>query len=173
METEIWKDIPWYEGKYQVSNLGRVKKIKTSKRSSEKILKHWLTTSWYCNICLYNNWIPKMYSIHRLVLLAFIWKSDLDVNHKDWNKQNNYINNLEYTSKSYNIKHSIYILWNKNSVGNNKKKIEQYDLLWNKLNIFNTIKEAWDNLWIKDPTSLSACCKWKQKTAYWFKWKYI
>jgi len=67
---------------------------------------------------LFKNGIGKKHSVHRLVAIAFIdnFNKKTDVNHIDGNKLNNNINNLEWVTKSENIKHSIKILKNKNGL---------------------------------------------------------
>lgn len=93
---EIWKDIKDYEGLYQVSNLGRVK-------SKRKILK--AINSEYLKVGLSKNGVQKTLTIHRLVAQAFIDNpNDYNfVNHKDENKHNNNLNNLEWCNNLYNV----------------------------------------------------------------------
>ena len=110
---EIWKDIKGYEGIYQVSNLGNVKsllrqvKIGNNKRViAEKLLTPIKTTNgYYCVNFTHNN--RKQYLVHRLVAEAFYGTNiDLVVNHKDFNKQNNRLDNLEFCTQKENIYHS-------------------------------------------------------------------
>lgn len=99
---EIWKDIEGYEGLYQVSNFGRVKSLYFGK---EKILKQSKHKDEYLQVSLSRNGKKKTFTIHKLVALAFIPNPDnlLEVNHKDENKQNNHIENLEFCNHTYNI----------------------------------------------------------------------
>ena len=123
METEIWKDVPDYEGLYQVSNLGRVKSLpKSIKRkgnckiiTKEKILKLCPDTAGYYRVSFFKNNKIKQYSIHKLVAMAFLNHTPCRykevINHIDFNIQNNNINNLEVVSMRENsnrkhIKHS-------------------------------------------------------------------
>jgi hypothetical protein len=108
---EIWKDIKGYEGLYQVSNLGRIKSlsIKVHNRvTREKIMMSQLSNSGYYYICLSNNKTKKYLFVHRIVALEFIYnpKCKEQVNHIDGNKINNCIKNLEWVSRSENIKHA-------------------------------------------------------------------
>lgn len=111
---EIWKDIPGYEGKYQVSSYGRVKSIaryRKSKNNSkvfvpEKILKGKLNRDGYVTYALCTGTHKKMkyYMAHRLVAMAFIPNpNNLPIiNHRDENPQNNIVSNLEWCDYSYN-----------------------------------------------------------------------
>lgn len=94
---EIWKTITGYED-YQVSNLGRVKSLK---RGKEKILKNLDRGNGYFYIELNR----KKYSVHRLVAEAFLENPENlpQINHKDENKQNNCVSNLEWCSSQYNM----------------------------------------------------------------------
>jgi len=101
MDKEIWKDIEDYEGYYQVSNLGRVKSIIKRK---EKILKACEDPNGYYIVTLYKDSIKKSFSVHRLVIVAFI-KNEFDlpqVDHIDRNKLNNNLDNLRWVSYSEN-----------------------------------------------------------------------
>ena len=134
MPEEIWKDIPGYEGLYQVSSLGRVKKLdtylvdKNGKRYHRKgrILKPntWkqktrLSTNRKV-VDLYKNGRRKTFRIHRLVAIAFIPNPDKkpDINHIDGNGENNNINNLEWVTKNENMWHARYILGFQNGFKN-------------------------------------------------------
>ena len=100
---EIWKDIPNYEGMYQVSNLGRVKSLKFNK---EKVLKPLPNRRGYCKVILCKGGAQKQKSIHRLVLLAFVGESELEVNHINGIKTDNSLENLEYCTRRENIRHA-------------------------------------------------------------------
>lgn len=101
---EVWKDVIEWESLYQVSNYGNVK----SKRTN-KILKPYKTPSGYFTVSLCNNGYQKNVLVHRLVCLAFIGDMPiLDcVNHKDGNKQNNRLENLEWSTYYENNIHAI------------------------------------------------------------------
>lgn len=113
---EIWKDICEYKGIYQVSNCGRVKRLayeikNPAPRANGSVLKfkeHLLTprkiTHGYLSIMLYKKGKPKNYKIHRLVAQAFIPNPDNlpEVNHKDEDKTNNCVDNLEWCTHKYN-----------------------------------------------------------------------
>ena len=106
---EIFKDIPGYEGRYQVSNKGRVKSFGNDKHRKEKILKPIKTKLGYLIIGFYKNDKYRRFRIHRLVLSTFIGKSSLDCNHKNGIKTDNRLENLEYCTRSENIIHAFKI----------------------------------------------------------------
>jgi hypothetical protein len=97
---EIYKKICGYEN-YEVSNQGNIKNIKTG-----KILKPQLSSSGYYNITLSQDGIRETPTVHSLVAMHFIETKNQTVNHKDGNKLNNSIDNLEYVTYSENTKHA-------------------------------------------------------------------
>ena len=96
---EIWKDIKGYEGLYQISNFGNIKSLRTN-----KLVKAFKNTKGYCQVSLWNNNVKKMFVVHRLVAQEFIPNPNnlLQVNHKDEDKKNNNVDNLEWCSVKYN-----------------------------------------------------------------------
>ena len=108
--TEIWKDIVGYEGLYQVSNLGNVKRLKGYKGRGkgyiveEHLIKPSISSNGYQNVVLCKNGKTKTFTMHRLVAIAFLYNSDNlpQVNHKDENKLNNCVDNLEWCDSKYN-----------------------------------------------------------------------
>lgn len=114
---ELWKPVKNYEGLYEVSTLGRVKRLahhrihwvnKTVSRFSEKILKSSPNNHNVCNVKLYKNRKGKTFSVHRLVAVAFLSiKDNKDVvNHIDGNRLNNKVSNLEWVNPRENKTHS-------------------------------------------------------------------
>lgn len=107
-EQEVWKDIDEYKGLYQISNLGRVKSLKKYAGKSlreEKILKTYKDKDGYIKVILCKNNKTRFLSIHRLLAEAFIPNPENlpQINHKDENKENNDIDNLEWCTCKYNI----------------------------------------------------------------------
>jgi len=102
---EVFKDIPNYEGIYQVSNLGRVKSFKKDK---PKNLKQSENTHGYYKVGLCKNGKQETLKVHRLVAIAFIknTKNKKCVNHIDGDKKNNSVNNLEWCTYSENTYHA-------------------------------------------------------------------
>ena len=103
---EEWKDIKGYEGRYQVSNLGRVKSLNYNRTNREKILslnKH--NKNGYYSVQLSKSNVCKRFLVHRLVAESFIDNPNnyKEVNHKDENKSNNCVSNLEWCDRKYNV----------------------------------------------------------------------
>lgn len=102
-EKEIWKDIPGYEGLYQVNQWGDIYSLYTHKK-----LKWSLHKDGYKQYNLHKNKKSYIMTAHRSVALAFIPNPDNLplVNHKDENKLNCCVGNLEWCTESYNIKYN-------------------------------------------------------------------
>ena len=97
---EDWKDIPGYEGLYVVSNNGRVMNVR-----SGRVLKVFDNYLGYKIVSLCRSGKQKTFSVHRLVAEAFIKNPDnlREVNHKDEDKSNNNVDNLEWCDRKYNV----------------------------------------------------------------------
>ena len=105
---EDWRDIPGYEGHYQVSDEGRVKSLIRWRCPRERILKPGDDGRGYPKVNLLMDRKLKTFKIHRLVATMFIPNpfSLPQVNHRDSNKWNNHVSNLERCTKSYNERHA-------------------------------------------------------------------
>lgn len=108
---EAWLPIKNYEGKYEVSNLGRVRNLhamRNTKDTGVRVLKpHVATNGYYC-VHLFKDGKRKLHTIHRLIAIAFIPNPNgyREVNHIDENKLNNSLDNLEWVTHKYNIAYS-------------------------------------------------------------------
>lgn len=168
---EVWKDIKGYEGLYQVSNFGKIK-------SKRKILKQFINHKGYFIIQLSKRNISKTYIVHRLIAEAFIPNTENkpQVNHKDGNKQNNCIDNLEWCTNNENKAHAkINKLCKSSPIGEKNiraKKVIQYDLNGNFIKKWNCINDIKRGFKLSSASNISLCCKSKLRTAYGFKWKY-
>lgn len=148
MEKEIWKDIEGYEGYYQVSNLGRVKSLgNKSNHKQPIILKQALVLGYKC-VSLSKNRKAKMKKVHVLVAQAFLEnkKKGLQVNHKDGNKRNNCVYNLEWVTASENVKHAFNmgLAKAKKGMNNNRSlKVNMIDKNTNQIIMsFGSLREA-------------------------------
>lgn len=104
---EIWKEIPNYDGKYQVSSWGRVRSFK---RTNEKILKENTVSNGYKQIELCLNGKRKCVFVHRLVADAFIPNPENKpcINHKNKATNDNRVENLEWCNAGENNRHARY-----------------------------------------------------------------
>lgn len=110
--NEVWKDIDGYKGLYQVSNLGRVKRVSHTDTHcrqgfrvfKERLLKPYTTGKEYLTVRLSKNNKCKSFYVHRLVAEAFIPNPDNlpQINHIDENPRNNATINLEWCTQKYN-----------------------------------------------------------------------
>jgi hypothetical protein len=159
---EIWKDIRGYEGLYQVSDLGRV-------RRGNKLLHLNTNTYGYKHITLCKNNVPKTVVVHRLVADAFIEnpQSKPQINHKDGNKENNTVANLEWVTQGDNNRHAIKTKLRK------ARKILLVDGEDNTIREFNNRMEINDFLG-RDVCQdlITRCCNGQRKTAYGYIWRY-
>lgn len=109
MEEE-WRDIPGFDGKYQASNLGRIRSTRFYGKPRIKLIKPLYNRNGYQKVILIDdNSKHHQMLIHRLVAMAFIPNPDNlpCVNHKDEARDNNAVDNLEWCDKSYNQLYSI------------------------------------------------------------------
>lgn len=178
---EIWKDIPNYEGYYEVSNLGRikslVKKLKTKggalRKTNERILKAVIDRYGYQRVVLQKDKEKKCYQVHRLVYEAFIGEipEGMQVNHKDENKQNNVLSNIDtlMTCKE-NLNWGTCI---ERRAKTKSKPVIQKTLQGEVIKIWPSAAEVQRKLgyW---SIEISRCCRGIRcrKTAYGYKWEY-
>lgn len=126
---EIWKDVKGYNGLYQVSNYGNIKSLSRiivrsngNYSSKEKLLEPQIIKNGYLVVRLKKNGNRSTKLINRLVAESFIPNPEdkLEVNHKDLNKLNNHVDNLEWSTRSENMKHAY-----KNGVVDINKAIDK------------------------------------------------
>lgn len=147
------KDIAGYEGEYAVTEDGKVWSYKT-----KRYLKPEITKNGYLKVCLSKKSQKRKHFVHRLVAEAYINNPDKlsDVNHKDENKQNNSINNLEWLDHKSNICYS--------------QASPVYCIELNKT--FISIREA-ENILNISHGCIAKCCKGKQQKAGGYHWRYV
>lgn len=183
MNDEIWRNIPNYEGLYKVSNLGRVRSVDrlvTYKNGVHhlhkgKLISYDTDVNGYYYIYLYKHGKRKAFKVHRLVALAFISNPHHYpcINHKDENRQNNNVNNLEWCTVKYNNNYGHHAIKERKSMLNNKlksKPVLQYTKDGKFINEWPSCAEAGRHGF--DPSSVIRCCKGRSKTCGGYKWKY-
>lgn len=168
-ECEIWKDVKDYEGLYQVSNLGRVKSLGNDKTRKEKILKL-KNVRGYLLIKLCKDGKQKFFAVHRLVAQHFIPNSlNLpEINHKDENKENNCLENLEWCDRTYNINYGTR---NERVAEKRSKNVYQYDISGNFIREWKSAYEIQREIGCSQG-NISDCCRGKRKSVYKFIWTY-
>lgn len=185
METnqeEIWKDIPGYKGKYQVSNTGKIKTnqefIKafySKKRMKSNILKQ-SNRLGYMVVSLNDGNKAKQYSVHRIIAFAFIENPENKpfINHKNGNKSDNRLDNLEWVTAKENSIHSVRVLKNnfnkKGSKNPQSKTIYQYNKMGGLVRIWGSIREAARNGYVQ--SGITFCLKEPYRTHKGYLWRY-
>lgn len=145
---EVWKNITDYEG-YQVSNLGRVRTFNKTTYTERHGIRHWKNIilkeridkkNKMLSVQLYKNGKGKSFLIHRLVAQEFLdcpANKKMTVNHKDGNRLNNNVNNLEWLSLGDNIRHGF-----KTGLYHNQKSIEIINKKDLSINKFMSLTQA-------------------------------
>lgn len=173
---ETWKPVPGFEEKYSVSDLGRVKNTQTG-----RILKPYYNDNLrYEKVKLYKGEhaeIRKMFFVHRLVAYAFLGdlsKKGLQINHKDGNRRNNSLDNLEWCTSSENLKHAYAIgLFDEGKIRSDKAKMKpvvQLSMDGEPVRTWQSMSEAARTLGI-DVSNICNCCKGIIKSTGGYKWK--
>jgi len=174
---EIWKDIPGYEGLYQVSNHGRVKSFHGG---GESMIRQRTNLRGYVYVFLHANGNRKNSRVHRLVGEAFLDNPENkpEINHKDGVKNNNHADNLEWVTRSENQKHAYKIGLQKNpylgKFGKDhptSRAVVQFDKRGHYMRVYGSISEAERETGVFNQGICNVCLG-KQKTAGGYIWKY-
>lgn len=157
---EIFKDIEGYEGLYQISNLGNVKSLKFGK---ERILKPGKNKYNYLQVVLTKQGKVKGYLVHRLVAMAFILNPNnfREINHRDEDKTNNRVENLEWCDRKYNINY-----------GTRTEKYSKQVLCVETNKIYSSTRQVERQLGFYR-SAISNACTGKLKQAYGYTWRYV
>lgn len=157
---EIWRDIPDYEGLYQVSNLGRVKSLNYNRTNVEKILKLVQDRNGYLIVKLSKKGKAKLKKVHRLVAQAFIPNPNNlpQINHKNEIVSDNISDNLEWCTAQYNKEYS------------SARKIIQKDISGRIIKLWNSMMQIERELNIPN-SCISYCCKKKGRTTHGYIWE--
>lgn len=165
MKQEIWKEIDGYEGLYQVSNLGNVKSLKNGRwgTGKERILMAGKHKLGYLFVILFKEGKMKNYKVHRLVAEAFIPNPQKlpEVNHKDEDKSNNRVENLEWCDRKYNCNY-----------GTRTERTSKRVICEETGIVYPSLSEVYRQLGF-DNSYIGACCKGRYKQAYGYTWRYV
>jgi hypothetical protein len=142
----MFKSVKGYEGLYEVNEIGEVysceRTTSNGKHLRRKRLKGGSFSNDYKFVCLRKDGVNKNHSVHRLVAETFIPNplNLSDVNHKDGNKLNNHVSNLEWCSRSENLAHAVRIGLVENQCKIRRKVILTFE--GNKQILFSTMKDC-------------------------------
>ena len=190
-QIEEWKDIHGYEGLYQISSYGRVYSY-PRKHTHGGIIKPSSTLGGYLSTHLSKDGVVKTLLVHRVVAEHFLDNPEglPEVNHKDENKTNNHVCNLEYCTRQYNQNYGTCrqraaqshdyqaSAWKaamnhdyKEVARKKSKPVIQRDKDRNFIREWGSLKEAarQNNY---SCGNLSAACNGRQKTAYGYIWEF-
>lgn len=174
---EIYKDIDGYKGEYQISNFGNVYSLKRKKKMSNCI-----SNNGYLQVNLTHNGKSKSYKVHRLVATAFLDNpfNLPEVNHKDENKMNNCVDNLEWCTKEYNLNYNggqFKRARSRNYESISKKRSIAQSKEIMQLDYDGEIVAIWKNAYIAEQhgynrTVINQCCLGNKKSHKGYLWKY-
>ena len=176
---EIWKDIEGFEGLYQVSSLGRVKSLERTVRANtcgvrvlqERLLSVCKSSCGYYIVVLCKNGKHYTKLAHRLVAEAFIpnTRNLNEVNHKDENKLNNSLANLEWCDRAYNANYGTGA---ERCAKQKRRPVIMLDVeTMRTISVFKSAREANKETGISYK-SISSVCNGKSKTAGGYIWKF-
>ena len=159
--SEIWKDIEGYEGIYKISNLGNVKSL-------ERTLWNGHTYGYY-TVRLSKDGKGKNHLLHRLLAVAFIPNpNNLPIiNHKDGDKTNINLDNLEWSTYKDNNEHAI-----KTGLNKIAKEIKAINVNTGETMHFDSAREA-DRVLGVGYKNISACLNGRQKTCGGYRWEFL
>lgn len=174
-----WRDVPGYEGLYQVSDSGLVLSLPKS-TSPGKILRPSRNGDGYLTVCLIKENRKSTFRVNRLVALAFIPNPEykLEVNHIDGNKENNCVDNLEWCDRSENERHAYaHGLKDRHpsdatlaaSKRAHMRKVVREDGI-----VFDSLREASACMGSNDQgAAISKVCRGLRETAHGYRWEYL
>lgn len=166
MSREIWKDVEGYESLYQVSNKGRVKSLPRRGTFSRPTIRAATYDSGrYLQVCLCKNSVQRTYKVHKLVARAFIPNplGYKEINHKDEDKTNNCVENLEWCSRAYNVNYG-----SRND--KTRKPVVQMSLDGKVIAEHAGLGVAARAIGAKGRSGIADVCNGKRKTALGYKW---
>lgn len=182
-EKEIWKPIKGYEGRYEVSNMGRVMSLCYKNTTQKKVMSPSPNLQGYFNLALMRSGKLKRYLVSRLVAEAFIPNPEnkSQVNHINGNHQDNRVENLEWVTAKENMQHAFHVLKRKANVTQlgkygildpASKSVRMMSKDGKELRFFGCIRDAEREMNIRS-ANITAVCRGRRSSAGGFKWEYV
>jgi len=184
---EVWKDIPGFEGYYQISSFGRVLALSRKVYMNRDNRTYMSKTIYrklngdgdgYPQVKLCKDGVMTMKKVHRLVAEAFIPNPNNlpEINHKDEDKTNNRADNLEWCDRDYNIHYGTWV-----ERSRNRRPVAQYSLDGVFIKQYNSIREASRETGIRHENIRNAAAcqvtnkekRYYVKSAGGYKWKFV
>lgn len=169
---EVWKDVPGYEGYYQVSNFGRVKSLERVRRNGnrfgEMILKPSHKSTGYLYVELYKDGKSRQFRVHRLVLSTFCpvdGMEYLEASHLDDNKENCRLDNLRWMTRKENDNWGTRTERMSRTQGNPVYCVELNRTFYGQGEAARTLNIPQANIW--------KVLKGERKTAGGYHWQYV
>jgi hypothetical protein len=159
---ENWKDVPCYEGYYQVSDQGRVRNSKGRVMSPNRLLHGYLTVHLYKG----GKHTRKVHCVHRLVLRAFTGVVGHEANHLNNDRADNRLQNIEWCTRAQNVAHMVA----QNRQARNVKAVKGIAVGSGIEVVFESQIAAEEALTGKRTGAISRCVREPRRVAYGYRW---
>ena len=174
--SKAWKEIKGYEGRYLISSSGDVISLNYGKRGFAKALTWKVNNKGYAWVELRGNGVRDIRLIHRLVAENFLENPEgfETINHKDENPLNNDVSNLEWCSRSYNVRYSM----NLHPERENRRNSKYMDIAVIQFDKDGNVLKEWENartIFLEtgmDDRSIREVCRGNRHSAYGYLWRY-
>lgn len=182
-KKEIWKPIKGFEGRYEVSNMGRVMSLCYKNTNQKKVMSPSPNLQGYFNLALRKNGKLKRVLVNRLVAETFIPNPENkpQVNHINGCHQDNRVENLEWVTAKENMQHAFHVLKRKANTPQlgrfgildpASKSVRMMSKDGKELRVFGCIRDAEREMNIRS-ANITASCRGKRPSAGGFKWEYV
>lgn len=167
---EIWKPIKGFEERYEVSNKGRIKSLNYNNTGEARLLKNSISNTGYYVVMLYRDGKAKRKFVHRLVAETYLPNPNNYpiINHKNENKLDNRVYNLEWCTYSYNLSYGTCI---DRRVDKMFKKIAQYKYDGTLVRVWRSAADV-NRFFNTNPSEIHKVCKGLREDYYGYIWKY-